>query len=358
MSATPDTPSAHPAPSAGTTPAESAAPGATRRDVLRRAAAAGLLATPAVGLLGACATGGGDSGGTEQATGEKTAQNPLGVKEDAAAGGGDLQRWLRRQVRHRRAREAVQEPRSRRRRSSTSRPRRSPRCCSRGSPRGNPPEFVNNSGEKLLDFGALVADGQLQDLTELWDAPSVDDPNKKVRDTVMPGMVEQGIVQRQAVRPVLRLDRLRHLVLRASCSRTTAGPPPTTWEEFTALCEQIKAKGITPFGYAGANAAYYMWNVILTQAAKIGGAGGPQEHRQPGGRRLEGGRGHAGRRGVGGDRRASTRTRASRASSTPTCSCGRTSTSSPSTPAATGWRTSRRRTRRPASSTRSCRCRA
>jgi N-acetylglucosamine transport system substrate-binding protein len=47
--------------------------------------------------------------------------------------------------------------------------------------------------------------------------------------------------------------------------------PATTWAEFTALLDQIKAKGITPYGYAGANAAYYQWNVILTHAAKIGG---------------------------------------------------------------------------------------
>src|SRR5204863_84553 len=33
----------------------------------------------------------------------------------------------------------------------------------------------------------------------------------------------------------------------------------------------IKAAGIVPFAYAGANATYYMWNVILTHAAKIGG---------------------------------------------------------------------------------------
>jgi N-acetylglucosamine transport system substrate-binding protein len=46
---------------------------------------------------------------------------------------------------------------------------------------------------------------------------------------------------------------------------------PTTWADFTALLDKIKAAGITPFGYAGANAAYYMWNVILTSAAKIGG---------------------------------------------------------------------------------------
>nr|BFE75014.1 hypothetical protein GCM10020092_083150 [Actinoplanes digitatis] len=34
----------------------------------------------------------------------------------------------------------------------------------------------------------------------------------------------------------------------------------------------MKGKGITPFGYAGANAPYYMYTVILTSAAKIGGA--------------------------------------------------------------------------------------
>lgn len=44
-----------------------------------------------------------------------------------------------------------------------------------------------------------------------------------------------------------------------------------TWDDFITLLTAIKAKGITPYGYAGANAAYYQWNVILTQAAKIGG---------------------------------------------------------------------------------------
>ena len=47
---------------------------------------------------------------------------------------------------------------------------------------------------------------------------------------------------------------------------------PKTWAEFTALADKLKAAGITPYAYAGANAAYYQYLVILTSAAKIGGA--------------------------------------------------------------------------------------
>lgn len=55
-----------------------------RRTLLRRAAAAGLLAIPAAGLLSACATSGSDEeGNTKAETGTKSATNPLGVKDDA-----------------------------------------------------------------------------------------------------------------------------------------------------------------------------------------------------------------------------------------------------------------------------------
>src|SRR5258708_39866277 len=61
--------------------AESATPNLSRRTVLRRIGAAGLLALPAVGLLEACATSstptGGSSGGTVSDT------NPLGVSDSA-----------------------------------------------------------------------------------------------------------------------------------------------------------------------------------------------------------------------------------------------------------------------------------
>jgi N-acetylglucosamine transport system substrate-binding protein len=134
---------------------------------------------------------------------------------------------------------------------------------------------VNNSGEKFLDFGALVNDGQLQDLTELWDAPSVDDPSKKVRDTVIPGVVEQGMFntadgQRKPF-VLYYVSTVYGIWYSGKLFKDNGWTAPTTFDQFKALCEKIKAKGITPYGYAGANAAYYQWNVILTHAAKIGG---------------------------------------------------------------------------------------
>ncbi|WP_327034812.1 N-acetylglucosamine/diacetylchitobiose ABC transporter substrate-binding protein [Micromonospora ureilytica] len=240
-----------------------------RRTVLRRAAAVGMLATPAIGLLGACATSGSDGDNEQVAGGTKSEKNPLGVKEDAAIevvifNGGYGEKYAtdvheplyktafpKAEIKHQ-ATQAVSTVLQ-------------PRFAS-----GNPPEFVNNSGEKLMDFGALVADGQLQDLTELWDAPSVDDPAKKVRDTVVPGTIEAGSFNGKPF-VLYYVSTVFGLWYSAKLFKDNGWAPAKSWDEFITLLTNIKAKGITPYGYAGANAAYYQWNVILTQAAKIGG---------------------------------------------------------------------------------------
>ncbi|WP_406062790.1 N-acetylglucosamine/diacetylchitobiose ABC transporter substrate-binding protein [Micromonospora vinacea] len=240
-----------------------------RRTVLRRAAAVGMLATPAIGLLGACATSGSDGDNEQVAGGTKSEKNPLGVKEDAAIevvifNGGYGEKYAtdvheplyktafpKAEVKHQ-ATQAVSTVLQ-------------PRFAS-----GNPPEFVNNSGEKLMDFGALVADGQLQDLTELWDAPSVDDPTKKVRDTVVPGTIEAGSFNGKPF-VLYYVSTVFGIWYSGKLFKDNGWAPAKNWDEFIALLTAIKAKGITPYGYAGANAAYYQWNVILTHAAKIGG---------------------------------------------------------------------------------------
>ncbi|NUO55062.1 MAG: carbohydrate ABC transporter, N-acetylglucosamine/diacetylchitobiose-binding protein [Hamadaea sp.] len=238
-----------------------------RRTVLRRAAVAGALAVPAVSFLAACTDDdkGGDTGGAA-----KSPTNPFGMKEDATVevvifDGGYGQKyatdglepnfkaaWPKATVKHTATQDitALLQPRFQ---------------------GGNPPEFVNNSGTKSMDFGALVADEQLADLTELWDAPSVDDQAKKVRETVFAGTVEAGSFNGKPF-VLYYVSTVFGIWYSGKLFKDNGWEAPKDWAGFLALCEKIKAKGITPYGYAGANAAYYQWNVILTQAAKIGGA--------------------------------------------------------------------------------------
>ncbi|HZM76482.1 MAG TPA: extracellular solute-binding protein, partial [Candidatus Limnocylindrales bacterium] len=238
----------------------------SRRTVLRRAAAAGLLATPAAGLLAAC---GEDKGSGSSGTGVKGPKNPFGIADDATVeivifDGGYGQKYAtdgltpnfnaafpKAKVKHTATQDitALLQPRFQ---------------------GGNPPEFVNNSGTKSMDFGALVADGQLADLTELWDAPSVDDPSKKVRETVLPGTIDAGSFNGKPY-VLYYVSTAFGIWYSGKLFKENSWTAPKNWEEFLALCEKIKAKGITPYAYAGANAAYYQWRVILTHAAKVGG---------------------------------------------------------------------------------------
>ncbi|MEV7327213.1 N-acetylglucosamine/diacetylchitobiose ABC transporter substrate-binding protein [Micromonospora sp. NPDC093244] len=240
-----------------------------RRTVLRRAAAVGVLATPAIGLLGACATSGSDGDNEQVAGGTKSEKNPLGVKEDAPIevvifNGGYGEKYAT-DVHEPLYKKAFPKAEVKHQATQAVSTVLQPRFAS-----GNPPEFVNNSGEKLIDFGSLVADGQLQDLTELWDAPSVDDPSKKVRDTVVPGTIEAGSFNGKPY-VLYYVSTVFGIWYSGKLFKDNGWAPAKNWDDFIALLTSIKAKGITPYGYAGANAAYYQWNVILTHAAKIGG---------------------------------------------------------------------------------------
>ena len=59
---------------------------------------------------------------------------------------------------------------------------------------GNPPDVIDNSGAGSLDFGALVSEGQLMELSALLDAPSLDTPGKTVRDTLYPGSQDGSMI--------------------------------------------------------------------------------------------------------------------------------------------------------------------
>jgi N-acetylglucosamine transport system substrate-binding protein len=238
-----------------------------RRTLLRRAAAAGLIVVPGISLLSACATG--DDGGKQSEGGAKSATNPFGVKDDKELNvvifnGGYTDKYAV-EVHEPLYKKAF--PKANIKHEST------PEIAKTLQPRfsgGNPPDMVNNSGSGLMDFGALVADKQLTDLTELWDAPSVDDPSKKVKDTVVPGTIEVGSFNGKPF-VLYYVSTVFGIWYSGKLFKDKGWTAPTSWDAFLKQCDDIKKAGLTPYGYAGANAAYYQWNVILTHAAKLGG---------------------------------------------------------------------------------------
>jgi N-acetylglucosamine transport system substrate-binding protein len=239
-----------------------------RRTLLRRAAAVGLMATPAVGMLSACVGGGDDDKSQEQSTGTKSAENPLGIDPKAGVeiiifNGGlgtayatDVdtplfnKKWPDAKITYS-ATEQI---------STVVQPRINA---------GTPPDMINNSGSNLMDFGAIVKAGQAADLTDLFAAPSWDVAGKTVAETLVPGAVEQGSYDGKPFAMNYSFT-VFGLWYNKKLFDSKGWKNPATWAEFTALCDQIKAAGITPFGYAGANASYYMVRALLTSAAKIG----------------------------------------------------------------------------------------
>ena len=243
-------------------------PEVDRRTLLRRAAAIGLMATPAVGMLSACVGGGSDET-QDQAEGDKSDTNPLGVDPAAPLevlifNGGlgtdyatkvDIPSYNKLYPQAKVAFSETTEV------GKVVQPRINA---------GDPPDMINNAGAGLMDMAAIVKAQQAQDLTDMFNAPSLDIPGKTVKDTLIPGAYDQGLFDGKPM--VLNYAfTVYGLWYNAALFKKNNWTVPKTWTEFTTLCDTIKAAGITPFGYAGANAPYYMYLAILTSAAKIGG---------------------------------------------------------------------------------------
>ena len=76
---------------------------------------------------------------------------------------------------------------------------------------GNPPDVIDNSGAGSLDTAALVAEGQLMDLADLFNAPALDTPGATFGETLFPRLANERYVRRYAARAADGLYRLRHL---------------------------------------------------------------------------------------------------------------------------------------------------
>ncbi|MDQ0993616.1 N-acetylglucosamine/diacetylchitobiose ABC transporter substrate-binding protein [Streptomyces sp. V3I7] len=250
-----------------TSAANHGAGGTGRRDLIKRSAALGLLTVPAAGVLSACASGGGDTEGKAKG-GKKTAKNPLGVNSTAPMefvlfDGGFGKEYAQDAVK-------VYEkdfPKAKVKFSATQ------KIQSTLQPRfnqGTPPDLIDNSGAEQMDMGVLVGKKQLADLTALLDAPSYDDPGKKVRDTLRPGIVEMGQFDGNPVWILYYAYTVYGVWYSQKALDSLDEQYPETWDQMLKVCEKAKKKGMAGWTYAG-KYPYYVPFSLYPMIGKVGG---------------------------------------------------------------------------------------
>ncbi|MET9544668.1 N-acetylglucosamine/diacetylchitobiose ABC transporter substrate-binding protein [Streptomyces sp. NPDC006627] len=239
-----------------------------RRDVMKRAAAAGLLAVPAVGALSSCASGGG--GENEAEKGEKSKKNPLGVKQDAAltvyifnGGYGDKYAQFVTDMYAKKYPEAEPEQKATEKIATQVQPK-----IVRGKPTA---DVVNNSGAEQMNIGKLVHNKQVADLGEVLDAPSWDDPDVTVRETLVPVVEQMGrFGGEECYQLNIALTVYGNWYSAKLLEDGLDSAYPKTWDEMLAVCKKAKAKGIHGWSYPGGHPRYMFFSMYAMFAQRGG----------------------------------------------------------------------------------------
>ncbi|MFI9628430.1 N-acetylglucosamine/diacetylchitobiose ABC transporter substrate-binding protein [Streptomyces sp. NPDC052042] len=242
--------------------------GLGRRDVIKRSAALGLIGVPTMSFLASCASG--SSGGDAKVEkGKVTKENPLGVNETAPLevvifnGGFGEQYAIDAEKKYNEA--FPKAPKVKHVATQKIATQLQPRFNG-----GNPPDLIDNSGAEQMDMGVLVGKKQLADLTPLMDAPSIDDPNKKVRDTLRPGVLEMGQFDGEQVWIMYYAYTVYGVWYSQTALEKLDAEYPETWDDMLALCAKAKKKGIAGWTYPG-KYPYYLPFSLYPFIGKIGG---------------------------------------------------------------------------------------
>ncbi len=234
----------------------------SRRTLLARAAAVGVAALPAAGLLEACAGGSSNN----DSTGAKSADNPLGVKDGSKVdvvvfngGLGDEYPKTDKDLFTQKHSKVTVNLSSTQKIKTEQQPKFST----------TPADLINNSGADAMALDTLINDNALADLTPLLDAPSWDDPNTKVRDTLLPGTVSDGTFNGKPY--VLNYAyTVFGIWYNQALLDKNGWTVPKTFDEFFTLAPKIKAAGLAPFTFAG-HYPYYMRWAIMSWVWQSGG---------------------------------------------------------------------------------------
>lgn len=227
-----------------------------------------VLSLAALSALSACATPAANAPTGDVKQGKVTPDNPLGVPGDKPleavifkGGYGDQyaidaeaiykQRFPQAEIKHFGGQELAKQLQ--------------PRFVS-----GDVPDVINNSGAGSLAFAPLVDNNQLMDLTPLLNAPAIDGGGKTVRETLLPGIVDQGSFKGNP-RVLYYTFTVHGLYYSRSLFAKHGWTYPKTWAEMIDLCQEIKsATGMSPWTYQGKNPSYILTPLIM-MAIKAGG---------------------------------------------------------------------------------------
>ncbi|MEV0807588.1 N-acetylglucosamine/diacetylchitobiose ABC transporter substrate-binding protein [Micromonospora sp. NPDC050200] len=229
----------------------------SRRTLLRRAAAAGLLVTPAVGLLSACA--GSEPTKSDDAGAAKSKDNPFGVKDGSAVkvvifNGGLGDQWAKEDKVLFNAKHANITVNM----SSTQKIKteEQPKMATQ------PSDVVMNSGADMMDISTLVNEGAIEPLDDLLAAPAWDGEGT-VADSLLPGTVTDGTFQGK-----FYVVNVAYTVwgnwYNGALFTKEGWEPPKTFDEFFALAPKIKAKGIAPYVHDAVHGYYPRWALMAT----------------------------------------------------------------------------------------------
>jgi N-acetylglucosamine transport system substrate-binding protein len=230
----------------------------SRRTLLQRAAAAGLLATPAMGLLSACA-GSEPSKSDNGGGGAKSKDNPFGVKDGSAVkvvifNGGLGDQWAKED----KVIFSAKHPNVTVNMSSTQKIKteEQPKMATQ------PSDLVMNSGADMMDRSTLINEGAIEPLDDLLTAPAWDSEGT-VADSLLPGTVGDG-TQNGKFYVVNVAYTVWGNWYNAALFKKEGWQAPTTWDEFFALAPKIKAKGMAPYVHDALHGYYPRWGLMAS----------------------------------------------------------------------------------------------
>ncbi|HEY9367698.1 N-acetylglucosamine/diacetylchitobiose ABC transporter substrate-binding protein [Streptomyces sp.] len=240
--------------------------GLGRRDLIKRSVALGLISVPTMSFLSACASSGGENTDEKKPKGQTSKDNPFGVAKGGKidvvvfkGGYGDeyAKAW---------------EASFNKKWGVTATHTGTQEITGKLQPRfnaGNPPDLVDDSGAQKIKIDVLHKNNQLLDLAEVLDAPSVDDPSKKVRDTLIPGTLDPGMQEGKVV-ALNYIYTVWGLWYSGKLFKEKGWTEPKTWDEFLAICKEATAQGIGGLAHQG-KYPYYINVAIMDLIAKKGG---------------------------------------------------------------------------------------